>query len=500
MARNYYMDSDNEPSSSEMPSEPECVVRYQGPPPPTQIRTLMEQARKKVDRPPGPSFLDTLCASSVPRVRRPHDRSHPAYARDTPKEVPKEITPSLIEARNEFSKLMGQTIQAISANADRKAAKLSRGASMSSTSKTIQGGISKHKRKHTAPVRREHTSEDVSSAPDVPPAKSRLRSCVTDPDISSNAVVPMDEDEKPVAGPSRPPPLSTFFKSRINEPDYDFPSSTPTPPAKQRVRDCWNPSSSSSSSLSGASLSPLMTPGLLRHERVPGRDPVNLPAWYNERTESSIRQDTSDASMMDDESVVERQPEDHPPEVPPVPYVPLSSLPTSSMLPPPPPAPRQDPIPSRFHPPSLTPVPPLLSRPFVPPSQVPSGSQPERPRPSQRHKALGMRPVYGHNSKFQSKAKPFKVPFAVKKPSGSLSSGSGSGSGTVQGGERRSVSPVVPDPPYVAARALAQEEPSLEMTARRAEPPRMDEDEDEGPQDANSSADMWAALSDIELP
>lgn len=47
MARDYYMDSsDNEPSSSQNPSERECVVRYKGALPPTQVRNLMEQGKR----------------------------------------------------------------------------------------------------------------------------------------------------------------------------------------------------------------------------------------------------------------------------------------------------------------------------------------------------------------------------------------------------------------------------------------------------------------------
>ncbi|KAI0700657.1 hypothetical protein C8T65DRAFT_281485 [Cerioporus squamosus] len=400
---------------------------------------------------------------------------------------------------------MTHTAHTILANADRKAAKLLQGASAPTAHKSLQGGVSKHARKRAAPVRREHTSEDVFPIPDIPPAQSRLKSWATDPAISVNAGVPMDQDERPLAGPSRPTPKPPFFKSRINEPDYDFPSSTPTPPAKPRTAQYWDgASSSSSTSLSRSSSSPFPPPWL-HHDRSSRRNSVNLPVLGqdHEVSESSILQDSYDVYMMNNEPTVEPEPQEPEPEVRPVPYISPSALPTSSMLPPPVPAlvrvPRPDPPPSTgFAAPSLTPIPPSLSRPFVPPSQVPSGSQLERPRASQRPKVLGMRPMYPQSSKFQSKPKPFKVPFA-KKPSGSSGSGSGStsGSGAGQAGGR-SMSPVIPDPPYVAARVAALDEPGLEMTARRPEPARMDEDEDEGPKDANSSADMWAALDAIE--
>ena len=458
--------------------------------------------RQQEKPPPGPSFLDTLRTSSVPRARRPHDRSHPAYAPDHEK-VPEEVTPSLKEARSALSDLMGHAVQVISANADRKAAKLARGASASSTSKSHRGGISKPPRKPAPTIRREHTAEDLL-IPDAHPLRSRLRSCATDPSIPASSSAPVDKDERTVAKSSRPPALLTLFKSRIDEPDYEFPSSTPTPPAKPRIRDrSWNAtfSSSSSSSYSGSSSSPSLLSGLPRHERFPRQEPTEMSALYHENTESPVHSDSIDVSMVD-ESSGEPDPHDNVHEVPPVPYVPSPplSLPSTSMPPPPAPVSRPDPILPNLHAPSLTPASASLSRPFVPPSQVPSGTQPERPRPSQRQKTLGMRPIYGQGTKFQSKSKPFKVPFAVKKPSGSSGSGSGSGSGSraVQRVER-SMSPVIPDPPYIAAR-VAQAEAEHEMTARRPEPPRADEDEDEGPKDANSSADMWAALDEIDCP
>ncbi|TFK86296.1 hypothetical protein K466DRAFT_157204 [Polyporus arcularius HHB13444] len=381
-------------------------------------------------------------------------------------------------------------------HADLKAAKLVQGASAPTVSKPLPGGVSKHTRKRDALVRRERTSEDVRPAPKVPHAESRLRTCATDPDISANAGVATRRNGQPVAGPSRPPRKRTFLKSRVTEPNYGSPSSTPTPPAKPR-----DPSSSLSSSLSRSSSSPAY-PLWMNPSRLLRRDSAERPPQYLDTP--SFLHDSYDVSMLDDDPTVEHDPhlEEHSPEVRPVPYISPPPLP-SPMLPPPLPVPvpvaarRPDPSPPpSFAAPSLALIPPSLSRPFVPPSQVPSGSQlTERPRTSQRPKVLGMRPMYPQNSKFQSKPKPFKVPFA-KKPAGPSSSGA------TQAARTRSLSPVVPDPPYVAARLALQAapEPELEMTARRPEPARMvdDEDEDEGPKDANSSADMWAALDAIE--
>ena len=61
----------------------------------------------------------------------------------------------------------------------------------------------------------------------------------------------------------------------------------------------------------------------------------------------------------------------------------------------------------------------------------------------------------------------------------------------VEGGGGRSLSPIIPDPPHIVARAQA-----AEMTARRPEP--MDEDSDEEGQDANSSADLWASFAPLD--
>lgn len=61
------------------------------------------------------------------------------------------------------------------------------------------------------------------------------------------------------------------------------------------------------------------------------------------------------------------------------------------------------------------------------------------------------------------------------------------------GEDRRSMSPVIPDPPHVVARVrmLGSRSSVLEMSARRPEPR---DKEDEEAEDANSSADLWACF------
>ncbi|KAI0746396.1 hypothetical protein C8Q80DRAFT_770755 [Daedaleopsis nitida] len=474
---------------------------------------------------------DVLPPPLIPRPRKMGDPNHPARARAALSCTTTEPTPSVASARGEFQNLMGALCVDMKARSNRVAAKSFKASVRDKDkSRCVDGRITKPSRDKTT-IRRERTSEAVCLPPQ-PTKTARLKAYATHPDLSSSAAVPMDQDDPPVAGPSTQL-ARVFLKSSMSEPDYDFPSSTPTPPPKERTRPKASSSSDkrTSSSVSRTFQSTSSSPlGMTSHpSRSSHGDSFDACRLSRPATSPDDSIESSSLMMQDTSSPDSPEPSSIRPEPKPVPYVPRSLSAMSMGLSAPPPDP-DAPLPTfTTAAPSSTPLPflPPPSRPFVAPSQVPGASQIERPRASQHPPPLGMLRRHGLSSKFQTKSKPFKVPFAVKKDAapapdaGPSKSESPAGMGGFHRGgsamtgvsvEReecgRSLSPVVPDPPHVVARAQAlqaerwrsaaepQPEAALEMTARRPEPVPMKEDEEEN-RDANSSADLWANVDDI---
>ena len=434
---------------------------------------------------------------NIPRVRRAGDPNHPARARASALRPTAEVSPSVSAAQNEFKNLMHDLCGTLRDREGRLIAKASRAASAQDVTKCIDGRVSKHSWKKAAIVRRQHTSDSVFSRPSTHTRKAQLKSCATDPDIGSREAA--HQDEQPIAGPSSII-ARVLFKSRLGEPEYDFPSSTPTPPPK------YDPTSCSSSSGSRGSYSP--PAASFHHTWSHLADNMDTTGFISEshcESSSASSPQEDDSPMVHDNhrqsSVASRAVS---PEPTPVPYVSppalasISPPPSSaSRMPPPPlPAPRHSQATTAV--PTSTPCAPPVAR----PSQAQGGaSQSERPR-SQHPPPLGMLRRHGVGAKFQTKSKPFKVPFAVKKdPSGHRVDRRPDSGPVGTRDSRRSLSPIIPDPPHIAARVQTAEasQPMEEMTARRPEPMVTNEDDDEVEnQDANSSADLWANVDDIE--
>ena len=355
------------------------------------------------------------------------------------------------------------------------------------------------------PPRREHTVEGVLppvSAPDMPP---RLQSRASEPQIPTVLRPPRGEHATPPSsGPSRPA-IQSVLESLRKPMDIDWediPSSTPTPPCRGHKKRPSVASGSSSSNYkreSEVSTSPssAVSPLSIHHG-------LHSPSDSLEEDSSMTTGDATSASSVDqlltndsvDQDELLPEVRQMSPEVP---------TPSAAAMPPPqPPAPQrlsnppQLPRPSQL--PNPTPAPPPLSRPFAPPSQIrPGQSQSTRPRASQHPPPLGMRRIPGQSSALTNVKKPYKlsVSHKTKKPPVSAQlerAVEPSISSREYRHNARSLSPAVPDPPHLAARAStkARQSPVLEMSARRPEP-NNDEADDK---DANSSADLWACFDD----
>ncbi|KAI0764630.1 hypothetical protein C8Q74DRAFT_1283009 [Fomes fomentarius] len=478
MAHDYYMDIDHDQSSSQPSSDPIEGAHFRIPPPTNpELLRLREEWQSASKR--SSSDREETCSAfpfppNNPRVRQAGDPNHPARARASATHSSAEVSPSVAAAQDQYKGLVFDLEGTMNHRMHRMVAKSSKQRIKPVLPKAVEGGISKQYGK--------------------------------DPDVLS-AATEMDQDDLPTARLSKVI-ARTIFRSRISDPGYDFPSSTPTPPAKERSRSTrGSPSSFSSPNVSTSSsgfdqshsAGHMDTSGDA-HEtdfmdttgEVPSTRPASPSSVNSEDNDASNNQRSEDERSPASRTVPEREPAL-------VPYV----SPPPLMGPPPVPLTRMPhPTPSiPTAPPPSTHVLPPLSRRFVAPTPTQgAASQSQRPRASQHPPPLGMLRRHAVSNKFQSKAKPFKVPFAVKKdpekPAHNADPQPGSPGGEPERG-RRSLSPVIPDPPYVVARAQRFEQSACEMPARKPEPRRVD-DEDEGSKDADSSADLWASVPSLD--
>ncbi|OSD07680.1 hypothetical protein PYCCODRAFT_1473378 [Trametes coccinea BRFM310] len=432
--------------------------------------------------------------SDVPARRREGGAKHPAYSRRHVIGSDATQDPDANEAMAEFTSRAAKTVYTSIKNSKLKAARLAGARSGTALSSTVQ---------------RRHSSEDIAAQPAL---KVMLKSRLSAPKVSApprerqrGRTDAMDED-RPVAGPSKRlfslPPVPGFFDEEQKNEDDGPPSCTPTPPPKQRSSGRSASSASSSSSkgksrqFSAFSESPSSlheTPLTRRHSIDPS---VSCTSSHFDMGSPAERHSSSQQSRREVELS---------PVIPsPVALAARSVPPLPDTLPPPDysssqvaPRPRQSQAPHirRSQAPSSSRLPPnmtqspALSKPYVVPSPSQSASQalahaPNRPpRASQRGPpALGMRRTHVGPGvgKYQVPKEPakttngFKVPF--KKPPGSgAGDASGAGSAVDAYGSGRGGSPVVPDPPHIAAQAKAPATSGaghqiVEMSARRPEP------------------------------
>ncbi|KAI9068999.1 hypothetical protein FKP32DRAFT_1754106, partial [Trametes sanguinea] len=175
--------------------------------------------------------------------RREGSANHPAHLRRHVIGSDATQDSDVNEAMAEFKSRAAKTIDKSIQISKLKAAKLAgaqRGTAYSST------------------IQRRHTSEDVQAASHPPAPKGKLKSRLTDPEVSAppndkqdRRADAMDED-RPVAGPSKRlfslPPVPGFFDEAQKDEDDGPPACTPTPPPKQRSSGRSVSSASSSSS------------------------------------------------------------------------------------------------------------------------------------------------------------------------------------------------------------------------------------------------------------
>lgn len=442
------------------------------------------------------------CPPNNPRVRQAGDPNHPARARASTTQSSAEVSPSVAAAQGQYKGLVFDLEGTMNHRMHQMVAKSSKQRIKPALPKAVEGGISKQSR---ATLLKEKSDTIFS-----PPARSRSRGYGKDPDVLS-AATHMDEDDLPTARLSKAI-ARTIFRSRISDPGYDFPSSTPTPPAKERTRGSSSSFSSFSSPYVSTSSSGFDQSRSAGHMDASGdADETDFMDTTGEvpstRPASPSTVNSEDNNASNDQRIEDATPERSTafravPEREPalVPYV----SPPPVMGPPPVPLSRMPhPTPPRIPTaaPHSTNVSPPLSRRFIAPTPTQdTASQSQRPRASQHPPPLGMLRRHTVSNKFQTKAKPFKVPFAVKKdparPAHNVDPQPGSAGGEAERG-RRSLSPVIPDPPYVVARAQGFEQSACEMPARKPEPRRVN-DEDEGSKDADSSADLWASVPSLD--
>ncbi|KAH9855518.1 hypothetical protein C2E23DRAFT_857701 [Lenzites betulinus] len=450
-------------------------------------------------------------AANVSISRRPGNVNHPAHKPRHTVFLPETQDPEVREAVQLFNGKAFQTVNYSLELSKRKAAK--RNPSLKENRSSHSSGT----------LQRRRTVEDVTAIrPQTIPKSHSIDSHA--PAISPSLSTASDS-ARPIAGPSkvifRRPSLTSFVNSAPDDDDdeeMDFPSSTPTPPPKHHIPQRATSSTAGSNGKSRNQSAFAESPTSLPQGPLARRHSEDPSASYGNTRPGPLTPANSQHSM---------------PEQPSSPIIPspvtLGRLSGYAMPPPPAPIPPR-PAPSSFissqsqrthsqapanqrHPPPISQS-PALSRPYVMPSlsqSAPgSASQPaEPPRPSQRRPpALGMRPTIraGGVSKYQVPREPprviagFKVPF--KKPVTTAESRQGNAaedelvctnptrtatSTSTNGGFdtraiQRSASPIIPDPPYIAARAVGFTSgsrahnpvqiapPTLEMSARRAEP------------------------------
>ena len=350
------------------------------------------------------------------------------------------------------------------------------------------------------PLRREHSFQGIALLPsDRPP---RLQARASEPNIPALRAGGDNGLSTPSLDPSRY--NSHSILDTLRKPmdiDWDnVPSGTPTPPFRRRK----NRSSVDSGSLNYRNDSDVTSSS---------SSPMSLPVHRRSHSPYSPGDDVS----MIDEDILGGPPNNSPlefSEIFPMQGLPSPEVPSPPALMPPPPPPFSaipDPPLATLTQPAPTPAPAPtsspLSRPFAPPSQVRSTqTQGARPRASQRPRRLGMCRAAGQILTSGGVNKPYKLPLPTKpkrpppapapyRPERYAEAAGEPTTMLSEDGEedRRSMSPIIPDPPHIVARArmLASQSPVLEMSARRPEPR---DEEDEVVKDADSSADLWACF------
>ncbi|KAM5543777.1 hypothetical protein V8D89_002394 [Ganoderma adspersum] len=504
-----------EPSSSQF-SVPECD------PPPSSARVgwshsnpesllLKQQLKDGPVRIQPDAFLSSRASLSTHHhpsldLANPLPSNHPAKAKRF--ELQQEDSPSVPQHINEFHSAIDKMNVKVQRNAKQKAHKDRRDFRRPDPDSSIQNRANKPEQSINNQLRREHSFQGLSSIPpDKPP---RLQARASEPNIPALRTGGEYSPSTPFLRSSRHishPILDTLRKPM--DIDWDnIPSNSPTPPFRRRKnRSSMDSGSSKSKNDSEASSSSSSPTSLAIHRR--SHSPLYSPG--------------DDVSMIDEDTPISPidPPNNSPPEFneiflmpglpsPEVPSPPALLLPPPPLLsarPGPPPTPLVQPTPAPAPAPGLVPTPSPLSRPFAPPSQMrPTQTQGARPRASQRPRPLGMCRAPGQSSTSGGVNKPYKLPLPTRpkrpppaqmpcrperyaevsgEPTTLLSEGGGD--------DRRSMSPIIPDPPHIVARArmLASQSPALEMSARRSEPR---DDGDEDAKDANSSADLWACF------
>ncbi|PIL27212.1 hypothetical protein GSI_10356 [Ganoderma sinense ZZ0214-1] len=500
-----------EPSSSQF-----SIPEYD--PPPSSARVgwshsnpeslLLKQQLKDGPVQPNPDpFLSSR--ASVPNhhlpsltLLNPLPSNHPAKAkRFAPRQ---EDSPSLPQHIDEFHSAIDKMNDKVHRNAKQKAHKSRRDFGRPNPDSSSKSTAEKSEHSLKNPLRREHSFQDAVSPPSDKP--SRLQARASESNITALCA---DEDRdlsSPFPGSSQH--ISRSILDTLRKPmdiDWDnIPSNTPTPPCRRHMSrfsvDSGSFKDKNDSEASSSSSSPLSL--ATRHcSRAPLNSPQDDVSMIDEdaQVSKSLSDPPNNSPLMSDQAYpILGQPS---PEVP----SPLTLMPpplrtlSTSYNPPPAQLTQSTTLPA----PTSSP----LSRPFAPPSQArPTQTQSARPRASQRPRPLGMCRAPGQSSTSGGVNKPYKLPLPTrpKRPppapapyrSGQYAEAPVESTPLLSEGceeDRRSISPVIPDPPHIAARAqmLASQSPALQMSARRPEP-RGDEDEDV--KDADSSADLWACF------
>ncbi len=431
-------------------------------------------------------------------LANPLPSNHPAKAKRF--ELRQEDSPSMPQHIDELHSAIDKMNGKVQRNARQKAHKDRRDFARLDLGPSVKPLVNKSEQSFTAPLTREHPFQDAP-----PPDKSsRLQARASEPDMTGLRASGANGPSNPSRRTSHPI-LDTLRKPM--DIDWDsIPSNTPTPPCRRRGSRSTVSSFSKYKNGSEASYS---------------SSSAMSPLTIHHRSHSPLYSPGADVSMTDQGPA--GSPVDPPNNSPLVPneVFSLSGLPSPgvpsppALIPPPPPplSARPDPPPARLTQLALAPTPTAapspLSRPFALPSQArPTQTQGARPHASQKPRLLGMCRAPGQSSTYGGVNKPYKLPLPTrpKRPPPApapcrldrYAEATGDSTALLSeggGDERRSMSPVIPDPPYIVARAqmLASQSPVLEMSARRPEP-RDEEDEDGDVKDANSSADLWACF------